>query len=100
MFVLPSRGENFGHVIIESLSAGLPVMISDKVFWKSDKKGGIMKLPLKEDIWAREILKWSNLSRKNLFIKKKAALMFANNYIKKSKSFKKNKDFLNFLLKD
>lgn len=100
LFVLPSRGENFGHVIIESLSAGLPVMVSDKVFWKSDKKGGIMKLPLKEKIWAREILKWSNLSKKNLFIKKKAALMVARNYIKKDISLKKNKDFLNFLLKN
>ncbi len=100
LFVLPSRGENFGHVIIESLSAGLPVMVSDKVFWKSDKKGGIMKLPLKEKIWAREILKWSNLSKKNIFIKKKAALMVAQNYIKKDISLKKNKDFLNFLLKN
>lgn len=100
LFVLPSRGENFGHVIIESLSAGLPVMISDKVFWKSDKKGGIMKLPLKEDIWAREILKWSNLSKENLFLKKKAALMVAQNYIKKNIGLRQNKDFLNFLLKN
>lgn len=100
LFVLPSRGENFGHIIIEALSAGLPVLISDKVFWKSDKKGGIIKLPLKEEVWAKEILKWSNLSKKNLFIKKKAALMVANNYIKKNISLKKNKDFLNFLLKN
>ena len=100
LFVLPSRGENFGHVIIESLSAGLPVMISDKVFWKADKKGGIMKLSLKEDIWAREILKWSNLSKENLFLKKKAALMVAQNYIKKNIGLRQNKDFLNFLLKN
>ncbi|WP_345157151.1 glycosyltransferase [Pontibacter saemangeumensis] len=30
---LPTRGENFGHIILESLSAGLPVLISDKTPW-------------------------------------------------------------------
>lgn len=30
---MPTRGENFGHVIIESLSAGNPVIISDKTPW-------------------------------------------------------------------
>jgi glycosyltransferase involved in cell wall biosynthesis len=31
LFVLPSRHENFGNVVIESLACGCPVMISDKV---------------------------------------------------------------------
>lgn len=31
---LPTRGENFGHVILESLSAGLPVIISDQTPWR------------------------------------------------------------------
>lgn len=30
---LPSRGENFGHVILESLMAGRPVLISDQTPW-------------------------------------------------------------------
>ena len=33
IFVLPTKGENFGHAIYEALSAGRPVLISDKTPW-------------------------------------------------------------------
>jgi len=32
---LPSRGENFGHVILESFMSGRPVLISDQTPWRS-----------------------------------------------------------------
>jgi glycosyltransferase involved in cell wall biosynthesis len=32
-FVMPTRGENFGHAIFEALSAGRPVLISDQTPW-------------------------------------------------------------------
>jgi glycosyltransferase involved in cell wall biosynthesis len=32
--LLPTRGENFGYVILESLSAGCPVIISDRTRWQ------------------------------------------------------------------
>jgi len=35
---MPTRGENFGHVILESLSAGRPVLISDQTPWKGLEK--------------------------------------------------------------
>ncbi|WP_412030352.1 glycosyltransferase [Deinococcus yunweiensis] len=34
LFFLPTRGENFGHVIAEALAAGCPVLISDQTPWK------------------------------------------------------------------
>jgi glycosyltransferase involved in cell wall biosynthesis len=34
IFVLPSKAENFGHAIFEALSAGRPVLISDKTPWR------------------------------------------------------------------
>jgi glycosyltransferase involved in cell wall biosynthesis len=37
VFVLPSKGENFGHAIFESFSAGRPVLISDKTPWRGLK---------------------------------------------------------------
>jgi glycosyltransferase involved in cell wall biosynthesis len=33
LFLFPTQGENFGHVIIESLQAGCPVLISDQTPW-------------------------------------------------------------------
>ena len=33
LLILPSRGENFGHVIFESFLAGRPVLISDQTPW-------------------------------------------------------------------
>lgn len=32
--LLPTRGENFGHVILEALLAGCPVVISDRTPWR------------------------------------------------------------------
>ena len=33
-FLLPTLGENFGHVIFEALNAGCPVVISDRTMWR------------------------------------------------------------------
>ncbi|MDP4269189.1 MAG: glycosyltransferase family 4 protein [Bacteroidota bacterium] len=33
-FIMPSEGENFGHAILEALSCGCPVIISDMTPWK------------------------------------------------------------------
>lgn len=41
-FIMLSEGENFGHAILEALSVGLPVVISNKTPWQNleDKKVG------------------------------------------------------------
>lgn len=35
LFFLPTLGENFGHVILEALCAGCPVLISDQTPWRN-----------------------------------------------------------------
>lgn len=35
VFLFPTKGENFGHVIFESLAKGCPVIISDQTPWKN-----------------------------------------------------------------
>lgn len=34
LFFLPTLGENFGHVILEALAAGLPLLLSDATPWR------------------------------------------------------------------
>jgi glycosyltransferase involved in cell wall biosynthesis len=38
LFFVPTRGENFGHVFIEALSVGVPLLISDQTPWRNLEK--------------------------------------------------------------
>jgi glycosyltransferase involved in cell wall biosynthesis len=47
VFLLPTFGENFGHVIAEALQAGCPVVISDRTPWRQLAERGLgWDLPL------------------------------------------------------
>ena len=47
LFFFPTRGENYGHVIQEALTAGLPVLISDQTPWRDLEQLGVgWALPL------------------------------------------------------
>lgn len=47
LFLLPTRGENFGHAILEAMVAGCPVLISDRTQWRDlESKGAGWDLPL------------------------------------------------------
>ena len=50
VMLMPTLGENFGHSIVESLAAGLPVVISDRTPWRNLEKTGIgFDLPLNKE---------------------------------------------------
>jgi glycosyltransferase involved in cell wall biosynthesis len=40
LFFFPTRGENYGHVICESLAAGTPVLVSDQTPWRNLDEAG------------------------------------------------------------
>jgi glycosyltransferase involved in cell wall biosynthesis len=46
LFVFPTQGENFGHVIFEALRAGTPVLLSDRTPWYPDNAGALIVLSL------------------------------------------------------
>jgi glycosyltransferase involved in cell wall biosynthesis len=57
IFFLPTLGENFGHVILEVLCAGCPVLISDQTPWQDlEDKGVGWDLPLSKPEMFQEVL--------------------------------------------
>jgi len=57
VMLLPTLGENFGHSIIEALSIGLPVVISDRTPWKNLKNAGVgADLPIENEASFRKQL--------------------------------------------
>jgi glycosyltransferase involved in cell wall biosynthesis len=62
IFVLPSKGENFGHAIFESWSAARPCLISDKTPWHHLKKqltGWDLSLE-NEQAWLKALIEAGN----------------------------------------
>ncbi len=57
LFFLPSLGENYSHVTCEALSAGCPVLISDRTPWRNlEEKGVGWDVPLEDEDRFRAIL--------------------------------------------
>ena len=58
-FLFPTLGENFGHVILESLLAGCPPVLSDRTPWRglAARRAG-WDLPLEDDDAFRRTLAW------------------------------------------
>jgi glycosyltransferase involved in cell wall biosynthesis len=49
LMILPTWGENFGHVILEALLAGCPVLVSDQTPWRGLEAAGVgWDLPLSD----------------------------------------------------
>lgn len=50
VFLLPTLGENFGHSIVEALTVGLPVVISDCTPWRHLREAGVgVDLPVENE---------------------------------------------------
>jgi glycosyltransferase involved in cell wall biosynthesis len=50
LFFLPTMGENYGHVMMESLSAGTPILVADTTPWRNLAEAGVgWDLPLNQE---------------------------------------------------
>ena len=92
IFVLPTRGENYGHVVLESLMAGTPVLISDQTPWQSWADGGVEVMPLRDPSqWASYIDRVAMMSRKERFGLRTAASNYARRYLNSSNAVDQNR---------
>ncbi len=75
VFCLPTLGENFGHVIAESLAASCPVVCTDRTPWTAllhDGGGAVMPSPEVADIVAT-VQEWVNFSPEQRHARRLAA---------------------------
>tara|TARA_X000000950_G_scaffold281743_1_gene379118 strand:- start:219 stop:1409 length:1191 start_codon:yes stop_codon:yes gene_type:complete len=93
LFFLPTLGENYGHVIIESLNAGTPVLISDRTPWRKLEKIGVgWDIPLEEkEIFAGRLDFLFKELPKNALERREMAKAYAKELIYDSKKIDQNK---------
>lgn len=92
VFVFPTQGENFGHVIYEALSAGTSVIVSDKTPWLADKSGALEILPLSDKAsWIQAIESWAGFSSSDYSKQREAAYSYSKKYLEDSDAMDANR---------
>lgn len=91
LFAFPTLGENFGHVIFESLRAGTPVLLSDQTPWQSDGGGAVTLLRL-TDIggWREQIEKVARLTNSQQRQRRAETLHYAKRHAMAEKTHSDN----------
>ena len=93
VFIFPTRGENFGHVIYESLAAGTAVIVSDQTPWQSDPHGAVLVLPLAQpDAWTSVINERAGFNAQNYSAQRTAAVSYAIGFMETSKAVEQNRN--------
>lgn len=94
---MPTQGENFGHIILESLSSGCPVIISDQTVWKNlESRNSGWDLPLlRKDDFVNIIEKTIEMSQEEYNILSKNAFDYALEFINNKEMIEQNKNLFN-----
>jgi len=99
-FFLPTLGENYGHVIREALSSGLPVLISDQTPWRGlEDAGAGADLPLTDPAsfvaWIEALSRQTVAEQPSM---REAAWRLGNNPVTAQRNLQANRDmFLSIL---
>lgn len=90
---LPTQGENFGHIILQSLIAGCPVVISDQTPWRNlEQQNAGADLPLNQpELFASAIERFSAMLSEEFSLHSRAAAKLGADYAKADELVKQNK---------
>ncbi len=90
---LPTRGENFGHSVLESLSYGCPVIISDCTPWRGLEEKGIgWDIPLMNDQkFVQVICQCASMGEEEYSAMSRRAYDYAQDYINNPEIIEQNK---------
>ena len=92
LFFFPTHGENFGHVILEALSAGCPVLISNQTPWeKLDSYKSGWNFPIDEESkFIETINRCALCPPEDYLIYQRGANQYASEHIKSSNALEAN----------
>lgn len=101
LFVLPTLGENYGHVILESLAAGTAVLISDRTPWLASEDKAVEVLSLEDPAaWVKAIERWAGFDCAAFAHMRNVALIYAQQYLKTNQSLERNRALFRGVLKN
>lgn len=83
LLFLPTQGENFGHAILESLTAATPVLISDQTPWNRLERDGVgADLPLNDkSLFAEKIKQFASMEQSEFNQYSSRAFNYAEQFI-------------------
>lgn len=93
LFFLPTLGENFGHVILEALTARCPVLISDRTPWRNLKAAGIgWEIPIEStDLFRSAIESCAKMDAEALEQMRDRAGAYARDYLMEDDAIYQNR---------
>lgn len=91
-FFMPTKGENYGHVIAEALCAGLPILVADTTPWRNLQELGIgWDLPLSNlEAFSDAIDRLATMSVDDHYQMRKAVLAWAKNKFSQREAIEAN----------
>ena len=98
-FVLPTQNENFGHIFLEALQAGCPLIISDRTPWLEleEKKVG-WSIPLEKDLWLKTIQKCVDMNADQYKLLSENASKFVKKWVSENPIEKDTLNLFNYAL--
>ncbi len=102
LFLFPSQGENYGHVIAESISAGTPVLLSDRTPWRTletDNLGWVLPLGV-PNAFAETIDTYSKTSLQERREKRTHMIKFSERQLCAPESISQNRDLFFDLVRE
>ena len=94
LFFFPTRGEDFGYVILESLMGGCPVILSDQTPWKDFERKGIgADIPLDdEEYFQTKLQDFVNMKNDEFQSYSRNASEYAKEYCNNPKSISQSRE--------
>lgn len=98
--LFPTLGENYGHVIMEAMSSGCPVIISDQTPWQGLEKLEVgWDLSLEDDTTLINVIASCVQMDNNIFLKmSNNAINYWNKVMQSSETVKQNRYLFNYAL--